>query len=108
MQLTERLPRQPAWLLVSRILREQAQGMLAKLAQRLRLRDRARLAVEDFEVPDSAWARDSVELVAKVSPAFLLNHGVRSYAFGAALAGSISSASIRRCCSSQPSCTTSG
>jgi len=85
MQLTERLPRQPAWLLVSRILREQAQGMLAQLAQRVRLRDRARLAVEDFEVPDSAWARDAVELVAKVSPAFLLNHGVRSYAFGAAL-----------------------
>ena len=64
MQLTERLPRQPAWLLVSRILREQAQGMLAQLAQRVRLRDRARLAVEDFEVPDSAWARDAVELVA--------------------------------------------
>ena len=85
MKLTERLPRQPAWLLVSRLLREQAQGMLAHLAMQLRLRDRARLAAEDFEVPDSAWARSAVELVAKVSPAFLLNHGVRSYAFGAAL-----------------------
>ena len=32
MQLTERLSRQPAWLLVSRILCKQAQDMLARLA----------------------------------------------------------------------------
>ena len=65
MQLTERLSRQPAWLLVSRILREQTQGMLARLAQRVGLRSRARLAVEDFEVPDSVWARDAVERLSR-------------------------------------------
>jgi hypothetical protein len=65
MQLTERLSRQPAWLLVSRILREQTQGMLARLAQRVGLRSRARLAVEDFEVPDSAWARDAVKRLSR-------------------------------------------
>ena len=85
MKLTEHLPRQPTWLLVSRMLREQSRDMLEHLAMCLRLRDRARLAAEDLAVPDSAWARTAVELVAKVSPTFLLNHGVRCYAFGAAL-----------------------
>jgi hypothetical protein len=64
MQLTERLSRQPAWLLVFR-LREQAQGMLARLAHRVALRDRARLSLDDFEVPDSAWARDALERLSR-------------------------------------------
>ena len=51
MQLTERLSRQPAWLLVSRILREQAQSMQARLAQRVALRDRVRLSLDDSKSP---------------------------------------------------------
>ena len=35
--------------------------------------------------PDGLQRARTVELVAKVSPTFLLNHGVRCYAFGAAL-----------------------
>src|SRR5437879_2595948 len=61
MKLTEHLPRQPTWLLVSRMLREQSRDMLEHLAMCLRLRDRARLAAEDLAVPDSAWARTAVE-----------------------------------------------
>ena len=51
MQLTERLPRQPAWLLVSRILREQAQGMAGAACP---AGEASRPGAEDFEVPDSA------------------------------------------------------
>ena len=37
-------------------------------------------------VPDSAMARRAGELIADVAPAFLVNHSVRSYAFGVELA----------------------
>ena len=36
-------------------------------------------------LPDSAICREAVEMVAAVSPPFLLNHSIRSYVFGAAL-----------------------
>ncbi|WP_020210695.1 HD domain-containing protein [Gilvimarinus chinensis] len=44
------------------------------------------VAKHQYRVPDSAACTQALELVRQHSPEFLLNHGLRSYAFAAAMA----------------------
>jgi hypothetical protein len=66
-------------------MREQAQGAVAQVSRAIGLRPAALLSEDDLKLPDSQWVRRAVDLVASTSPPFLLNHGLRSYAFAAAL-----------------------
>jgi hypothetical protein len=83
--LTQRLDRQPTWLLGLRLMKYQADAALKRFARRSGLRRSAELSDDDLVLPDSALARRALELVTEVSPDFLLNHGLRSFAFGVAL-----------------------
>lgn len=84
-RLTTTREKPPSWLLASRLMRLQSQAMLRRVAHSWGLRRMAHLEESDLAIPDSALARKAVELVAETSPGFLLNHGLRAYAFGAAL-----------------------
>jgi hypothetical protein len=83
--LTTRHNKVPNWLLATRLMKVQAQAALRRYARKTGLRRVAEINEEDLTIPDSALARKAVELVAETSPTFLLNHGLRTYAFGAAL-----------------------
>lgn len=83
--LTTTRPKPPTWLLATRLVTVQSQAMLRRVARQWGMRRVAHLEESDLAIPDSALARKAVELVAETSPGFLLNHGLRAYAFGAAL-----------------------
>lgn len=83
--LTQTRPRPPSWLLAARLMQLQAGAALRRFARKSGLRRVAELREDDLVIPDSALAHRAVDLVAEVSPVFLLNHGLRSFAFGAAL-----------------------
>jgi hypothetical protein len=55
------------------------------MMHRIGLRRRAHVEPGDLVLPDSELCRAATEWVAASAPTFLLNHGVRSYLFGAAL-----------------------
>lgn len=84
-RLTIHRPKPPAWLLATRLVHLQSQAMLRRLARSCGMRRVAHLEESDLAIPDSALARKAVALVTETSPGFLLNHGLRAYAFGAAL-----------------------
>ncbi len=84
-RLTTTREKPPSWLLGSRLIKLQSQAVLRQMARKWGLRSVAHLEESDLAIPDSALARKAVELVAETSPGFFLNHGLRAYAFGAAL-----------------------
>ncbi len=85
MKLTTELPRVPAWRLGLGFARIAQNELRHKLLLTLGFRRRVAIRDEDLRLPDSALCRNATELVAHVSPAYLLNHGIRSFVFGAAL-----------------------
>jgi hypothetical protein len=84
-ELTTRLGREPAWRLVPRFVGLAEQALLRRFALALGLRAQAVVDCDSLTPPDSELCRKATDYVASVSPLFLLNHGVRSYVFGAAL-----------------------
>lgn len=85
MYLTTSLPRVAAWRLGLRFALLAQKDMVLRLLQAGGMRRQAQVRSEDLELPDSSLCRDATAMVAAVSPLFLLNHGIRSYVFGAAL-----------------------
>lgn len=85
MKLTTTLPRVPAWRLALGFALLGQTELRQKLACATGLRRRVRIMDSDLALPDSALCRKATALVTAVSPPFLLNHGVRSFVFGAAL-----------------------
>lgn len=85
MDLTTTLPRIPAWRLGLRFALLAQTELLQRLMRATGLRRQARIRGEDLRLPDSALCRQATAMVAAVSPPFLLNHGIRSFVFGAAL-----------------------
>lgn len=83
--ITRSLGRQPGWRLALQFARMAQAQALRRAARLLGFRRPAVVDERALRLPDSALCRISTEHVAAVSPAFLLNHGVRSYLFGAAL-----------------------
>jgi hypothetical protein len=56
-----------------------------RIAHTLGVRRYAELDEPTLKLPDSRICRDALQMVASVSPPFLLNHCIRGYVFGAAL-----------------------
>lgn len=78
-----RVPALP--VLAMRLAGARASSWFRQAATALGLRRRAEYELADLELPDSEIARHATELVCEASPAFLANHCVRTYLFGAAL-----------------------
>ena len=72
-----------AQALLMRLTSMPARGM--RKARMLRT-DAARIDLDGIRIPDTRAARDAFELCAETSPAFLLNHCMRTYLWGALLA----------------------
>lgn len=85
MRLTTELPRAAAWRLGLGFATLALADLHRRLAGMAGLRHRAHIRAGDLQLPDSGLCRRATALVAAASPAFLLNHGVRSFVFGAAL-----------------------
>ncbi|MBI1263060.1 MAG: HD domain-containing protein [Rhizobiales bacterium] len=83
--LTEKLERLPTWQLAPKLMASQMRGVVHRALSQLGLRAKAVLDEADLVVPDSALAQQALALVAEVSPVYLLNHSLRTFAFGAVL-----------------------
>ena len=86
MQLTTSLSRTPTPLLLSRFARLELGGLGRKLARAFGYNRPKFIALEEIRIPDSSLAREATSLVEAVSPLFVLNHSLRTYCFGVALA----------------------
>lgn len=89
MQLTESLPRTPTPLLISRFARLEIGSLGRKIARAFGYRRPPHIALEDIKIPDTQIAKEATEMVEQCSPQFLVNHSIRTYCFGVALAGQL-------------------
>jgi hypothetical protein len=78
--------RLPAWRLLPRFVAMDARLAAARLARRLGLRRLRTLPLDVPARPDSLLARRALELATQASAPLVLNHALRSWAFGAILA----------------------
>jgi cyanamide hydratase family protein with HD domain len=86
MQLTRSLSRTSTPILISRFARLEAGGLLRKIARAFGHNRPAPIGIDDIKIPDSELAKQATELVQSCSPQFLVNHSIRTYCFGVALA----------------------
>jgi cyanamide hydratase family protein with HD domain len=84
--LTMELDRTPAPTLVMRFAQVELGGLVRKAARAIGINRPEAFGIGELTVPDSALARKALELVRTCEPDFLLNHSMRSYLFGAAVA----------------------
>jgi cyanamide hydratase family protein with HD domain len=80
--LTATLPVPSRAAFAAHVVRELAEIARAELRHRTRTRP---LTLDEVAIPDSQLARQATELAVEVSPAFLVNHCLRTYLFGAAV-----------------------
>ncbi len=78
--------RVPAWRLLPRFVAMDARLGLARIARRIGTRTLADVPSDALEMPDSRLCRDAVALASATSAPAVLNHSLRSYAFGSVLA----------------------
>ncbi len=78
--------RQSAFRLIPRFVALDASLIWRRLRRRLGLLDLGPVEAADLVPPDSALAAAALELARESSPAFLLNHAARTWAFAAAFA----------------------
>ncbi len=86
MQLTKSLSRTPTPVLISRFARLEIGGLGRKIARAFGYRRPDNIAIEEIKIPDTQLALDATELVEACSPQFLVNHSIRTYCFGVAIA----------------------
>lgn len=86
MELTQALTRTSPLLLISRFVMGDVRTLGRKLKRSLTGEEVRYVARAHYEVPDSALCQKALDLVAASSPDFLLNHCLRSFAFGKAIA----------------------
>lgn len=72
-------------ILALRLGRFRLQASVRRTLSALGLRRQARYRLDDLTIPDSEIANKVTRLVTEVSPAFLVNHSIRTYLFGVAL-----------------------
>lgn len=80
------LPRQRWGELLIRLAALEVQARWRKLAHALGWRKGSGVDEADLTIPDSALCLAATEWVRSVSPEFLVNHSLRTYVFGCALA----------------------
>lgn len=83
--LTRSLGRQPAWRLALQFAGLARKEAGHRVAHALGVRRYAELDERVLKLPDSAICQAALQMVATVSPPFLLNHCIRGYVFGVAL-----------------------
>ena len=86
MQLTRSLSRTPTPILISRFARLEMGGLVRKIARAFGHNRPALIGIDDIRIPDSTIAKQATELVQSCSPQFLVNHSIRTYCFGVAIA----------------------
>ncbi len=86
MQLTKSLKRTAAPILISRFVQLEFGALGRKIARAFGYQTPANIALEEIKIPDSALVVKTTRLVEQCSPLFLLNHSIRSYCFGVAIA----------------------
>lgn len=84
--LIEDLPRQPRWELLLGLAALEVQARWRKLAHWLGWRRAGEVDERDLVIPDTPLCLQASEWVRTLSPDFLLNHSLRTYGFGCALA----------------------
>lgn len=85
MRLTTKLETPPLAILAWRLSQFQLQSWVRTVVSALGLRRQAKYCLSELTVPDTEIAKRATRLVKDVSPAFLVNHSIRTYLFGAAL-----------------------
>lgn len=86
MQLTQSLSRTPAPVLISRFVRLELGGLGRKIARAFGYNRPRDISIDEIRIPDTQLAREATELVEGCSPPFLVNHSIRTYCFGVAIA----------------------
>lgn len=86
MELTKSLSRTPTPVLISRFARLEISGLGRKIARAFGYRRPDNISIEEIKIPDTQLALDATELVEACSPQFLVNHSIRTFCFGVAIA----------------------
>lgn len=86
MQLTTTLSKTPTPILISRFVRLEIGGLGRKIARAFGYRRPDNISIEEIKLPDTQLALDATELVEACSPQFLVNHSIRTFCFGVAIA----------------------
>ncbi|NKB38630.1 MAG: HD domain-containing protein [Gammaproteobacteria bacterium] len=86
MQLTTSLPRTPAPILISRFARLEIGGLARKIARAFGYNTPTDISLDEIKIPDSKLAMEATSLIEACSPVVVLNHSIRTYCFGVALA----------------------
>jgi cyanamide hydratase family protein with HD domain len=86
MELTTALSKTPTPILISRFARLEVGGLFRKIARAFGHNRPTPIGIDDIKIPDSTIAKQATELVESCSPQFLINHSIRTYCFGVALA----------------------
>ena len=86
MQLTQTLARTPTPILISRFARLEMGGLARKMARAFGYNRPANIDLDEIRIPDSSLAVKATAMVEQCSPLFLLNHCIRTYCFGVAIA----------------------
>ena len=86
MALTTELNRPPALGLALRLVKMEAQGAVRRLMRILGVHRPLAIALDDLPIPDSQIARAATALITECEPDYILNHSMRTYLFGAAIA----------------------
>ena len=77
-------PSKPA--LATRFARSEFRAGMQRLARRLGLHKLHEAVPKDWKIPDSAFAKQAIEVASQQCPEFMVRHCFRSYCFGAILA----------------------
>lgn len=86
MPLTESLERIPKATLIPRLVRSEISSLVRKLVRAFGYRRPRTIPLDEIKIPDSDLAIKATQLVEQCSPPFLLNHSLRTYCFGVAIA----------------------
>lgn len=85
MELTHTLERRPAVPMILKFAGLEAGGLRRRIARAFGINRPAPIDIDDITVPDTQITKDATELVERCSPAFLVNHCLRTYCFGVAI-----------------------
>ncbi len=86
LQLTTSLSRTPTPVLISRFAKLEVGGLVRKIARAFGHNRPTPFGIDDIKIPDSSIVKQATELVESCSPQFLVNHSIRTYCFGVAIA----------------------
>lgn len=86
MQLTQTLSKTPVPILISRFARLEIGSLARKIVRAFGYRQPQNISIDDIKIPDTQLAKQATELVEACSPDFVVNHSIRTYCFGVAIA----------------------